>query len=204
MVQAADIQAITPALTVWQVYDPAVKAELYSTALRVDDHLLLVDPIPLADSALEELTASASIRSVILTNANHARAAALFAAKSGRAILASAATASLLFDLGIQTVAAGDQVGGNTEVIAIAGAAKGEIALHFKSDGGAMVVGDALIHFEPNGFALLPAKYCSEQKTMRHSLRQLLDFSFERLLFAHGTPIVSSARSKLEALLACR
>ena len=204
MVQAADTQPLTPALTIWQAYDPAVKAELYSTSLRLDDRLFLVDPILIAPDALEELTALASISSVIVTNANHARAAALFAAKSGAAILASAVTASLLFDLEILAVDAGNLIGDRIEVIAIAGAAEGEIALHCKDDGGAIVVGDALIHFEPNGFALLPPKYCSDQELMRRSLRQLLDFSFERLLFAHGTPIVSSARSKLEALLADR
>lgn len=204
MLQAADTQPLTPALTIWQAYDPAVKAELYSTSIRVDNRLFLVDPIPLAPDALDQLTALASISSVIVTNMNHARAAGSFAAKSGAAILASAVTANALFDVEILPVAAGDQVGGRIEVIAIEGAAEGEIALHFKDDGGAIVVGDGLIHFEPNGFALLPAKYCSDQKLMRRSLRQLLDFSFERLLFAHGTPIVSSARSKLEALLADR
>lgn len=204
MMQATDCQALSPALTVWQAYDPAVKAELYSTSIRVNDRIFFVDPIALARDALDELTASAKINSVIVTNVNHARAAGLFAAKSGAAILASAVTASVLLDLEILAVAAGDEVGGRIEVIAIAGAAEGEIALHFKDDGGAIVIGDALINFEPNGFALLPPKYCSDQKLMRRSLRQLLDFSFERLLFAHGTPIVSSARAKLEALLANR
>jgi glyoxylase-like metal-dependent hydrolase (beta-lactamase superfamily II) len=65
-----------------------------------------------------------------------------------------------------------------------------------------MVVGDALINFEPHGFGLLPAKYCLDPSLMRQSLRKLLDYAFDRMLFAHGTPILSGARARLERLLA--
>jgi hypothetical protein len=78
----------------------------------------------------------------------------------------------------------------------------GEIAIHYEGDGGTMVIGDALINFEPYGFALLPAKYCSDFKLMRRSLPKLLDYAFERMLFAHGTPLLSGARERLEFLLA--
>ena len=85
--------------------------------------------------------------------------------------------------------------------MAIDGAATGETAFHFADDGGTMVIGDALINLEPYGFTLLPAKYCSDQRAMRRSLRRLLEWPFERLLFAHGTPILTAAREQLETLL---
>jgi glyoxylase-like metal-dependent hydrolase (beta-lactamase superfamily II) len=65
-----------------------------------------------------------------------------------------------------------------------------------------MVLGDALINFEPRGFGLLPAKYCLNPRMMRRSLAKLLDYTFERMLFAHGTPILSGARDRLKELLA--
>ena len=71
----------------------------------------------------------------------------------------------------------------------------------FPGDGGTMIMGDALINFEPYDFTLLPAKYCSNAKLMRRSLPKLLDYSFDRMLFAHGTPIVSGAWQRLEELL---
>ncbi|MBA3963714.1 MAG: hypothetical protein H0X40_17690 [Chthoniobacterales bacterium] len=204
MAEASETHALTPALTIWQAYDPEVKADLSSTSIRLGDRLFLIDPIPLAGPALTELTTDARICSVFLTNINHARAAAFFADKTGATVCASAITASSLFNLEILSVSPGDMVGDGIEVIGIEGAAEGEIALHFMGDGGAVVVGDALINFGQDGFGLLPAKYCSDQKMMQRSLRQLLDFSFERLLFAHGAPIVSGARAKLEALIGSR
>jgi hypothetical protein len=99
------------------------------------------------------------------------------------------------------TLTDGAELAPGVSAIALKGAAPGEFAFHFADDNGTMVVGDALIHIDPYGFALLPAKYCENQKELRRSLRQLLHWPFERLLFAHGTPILSGARGRLENLL---
>ena len=81
------------------------------------------------------------------------------------------------------------------------GAAPGEIALHYSDNGGTLIVGDALVNFEPYGFSFLPAKYCSNEKQMRRSMQKLLDYKTERILFAHGVPILAVASERLRALL---
>ena len=86
--------------------------------------------------------------------------------------------------------------------VAIDGGPAGETALHHNDNGGTIVVGDALINFQPYGFGSLPAKYCLDHKLMRRSLGKLLDHAFDRMLFAHGTPILSGARARVEQLLA--
>ena len=58
-----------------------------------------------------------------------------------------------------------------------------------------------MIHFDPYGFTFLPAKYCTNFKEMRKSLRDLLNYKVKRILFAHGTPIVSQADRRLHQLL---
>src|SRR5207244_7815956 len=73
-------------------------------------------------------------------------------------------------------------IGDELEVIEIDGAVAGEIALYHPSNGGTLIVGDALINFEPYGFTLLPRKYCLNEKRMRSSLRQLLRRPAERML----------------------
>ena len=86
-------------------------------------------------------------------------------------------------------------------MIAIEGAGPGEIALYYPADNGTLILGDALINFEPYGFTFLPRKYCSNEKEMRQSLRKLLDYKAERMLFAHGMPILSGASERLRGLL---
>jgi hypothetical protein len=183
MAVAAEIEPVAEGVWIWRVYDPAVKAELFSTALATKAGLYLIDPIPLATGALARLAKLGRIAGIILTNENHHRAGCHFAADFRVPIYERELPAEELLG------------------IAIDGAAAGEIAILSQSDGGTMVVGDALINFEPYGFSLLPAKYCSNLKTMRRSLAQLLEYPFDRMLFAHGTPIVRGARQRLEQLL---
>jgi hypothetical protein len=202
MIAAPDLSRLTDSLWLWQAYDPAVKSDLFSSAAQIGDRLLVIDPIPLTTPALEELTLNGGVAGVLVTNLNHPRAATAFARQFDAPIFAAEPVIGEFGGARTVVLAAGQRIAPGVAAIAIAGAAAGEMAFHFAADDGAIVIGDALIHLEPYGFALLPPKYCSSQKEMRRSLRQLLDCPFERLLFAHGTPILSSARSRLEALLA--
>jgi Metallo-beta-lactamase superfamily len=200
MIEAADLVSLGGLLWLWQAYDPAVKADLSSSAAQCGGRLFLIDPIPLAPSTLAELTQGGMVGGVLVTNSNHPRAAAAFARQLGATIFATEAVIHELVNAKTQPIAGGEIMPG-LAAIPIEGAASGEMAFHFADNGGTLVIGDALINFEPYGFTLLQAKYCSDQKQMRGSLRQLLDWPFERVLFAHGSPILSSARARLETLL---
>ncbi len=186
MPQASEFTRLTPSLALWQAYDPAVKSDLFATAVKTQAGLFLIDPIPLAPASLDELIGPNPVVAVLLTNSNHFRAAETFARR---------------FKAPIFSASDAPEISPGVSAIAIPGGAPGETAFHFPEDGGTVVVGDALINFAPYGFTFLPPKYCTDQKEMRRSLRRLLDWPFQRLFFAHGTPILSSARDRLETLL---
>ncbi len=200
MIEAADLISIGNSLWLWQAYDPAVKADLSSSAAKSGSRLFLIDPIPLAPAPFAELTAHGTVAGVLVTNSNHPRSAAAFARQLDTTIFAAEPVSGEFGGAQAQPFAGGEIMPG-VAAISIEGAASGEMAFHFGDNGGTLIIGDALINFEPYGFALLPAKYCSNQRQMQGSLRQLLDWPFERLLFAHGAPILTSARTRLETLL---
>jgi hypothetical protein len=171
---ASDFDRIAFNVAIWHGYDPGVKADLYSTCLLASGAAYLVDPIPLPSDAFDELIGSAHLAGIVVTNSNHHRASAHFAEQFSSPIFARSETFQ---------------------------AAAGEIVLYCAPRGGTLIVGDALINREPYGFAFLPRKYCSNEKQMRRSLRKLLDYKAERMLFVHGTPILSGASDRLQRLL---
>ena len=199
MPRADEFQQITDGLYFWQAYDPAVKTDLTCCARRTARGLVFIDPIPLARAALAELCKVAPPAAILLTNANHARAAEDFRTRFSIPIFAHAAAIATLGLAVDHEIADGETVLGEFTVTALPGAAPGEIALHAS---GALHVGDALIHLAPHGFALLPEKYCADAKEMRAALGKLLRFPFEILTFAHGLPLVTQARQRLATLLA--
>ncbi len=197
---ADDFQWVNREVAVWQAYEPAVKCDLSSTALRFGERLVFIDPIPLAEDALATLVFDARPALIILTNGNHERAAA---ACRERWSIPIAAHTEALAELAIdpdEILDDGDLLIDELTVVTIPGAGPGEIAVCTRD--GTVCLGDALIQLPPDGLALLPGKYCRNAKLLPDSLRKLLRFEIRVLTFAHGSPIVSGARSHLEALLA--
>jgi len=197
----SDFEQIAPHLALWHGYDPAVKAELYSTCVLTPRGAYLVDHIPLHNEALDEVLGSHRVSGVIVTNSNHYRASAKFAEQFSAPVFARCETFPDKMPRQFRKVADGDEICDGLLLSSIEGAAAGEIVLHYALGGGTLIVGDALINFEPYGFTFLPAKYCSNAKEMRRSLRKLLSYKADRMLFAHGSPILSGASDRLQRLL---
>lgn len=200
MTRADEVAAVVDGVCVWQAYDASVKCDLTSTALRVGENLVLIDPIALSAAGAAELETFGRPALVVITSGNHARAADYFR-QHYRIPIAGHADAAAESGLSIdQSLTDGSRLLDAIDVCTLPGAAPGEIALIAPQ--GVVCVGDALIHLPPNGFSLLPDKYCADPKVLRESLRKLLRWDFHILTFAHGWPLVASARERLAALLA--
>ena len=201
MQHAQEIDRISPGIFIWQAYDSKIKADLFSTALETPAGTYVVDPIPLSPDGLSGLRNCGTAAGIFVTNRNHTRAAAEFASAFSVSTYANHSLRSSPDFPQSTWVQDGEMFSEGLTAVTINGGPAGEMALHHNYNGGTVVIGDALINFEPHGFGLLPAKYCPDANLMRRSLRKLLDYQFERMLFAHGTPIPSHARARLEQLL---
>ncbi|MEO5721395.1 MAG: hypothetical protein ABIR71_08005 [Chthoniobacterales bacterium] len=193
---------LSPGLAIWQRYDHTVKADLFATKLSTEAGVYLIDPFSLPPNTMADLCADERVTGVVITNDNHHRAAADFAAQFDVPIYAHRGASGERVGPQLRELGDGTVIAPGFQAITIDGAASGEIALHVEAEGGTLILGDALINMGSFGFNFLPAKYCQDSKLMRQSLRKLLDYPCKRILFSHGTPIVSKAQSRLAALLA--
>lgn len=198
MTRAEEIHRVTSNLFVWQAYEPSVKCDLTSAALKVDEGLILIDPIALSRDALEELSGEGTPSLIVCTNANHARAADDYRKRFGSKVVAHREVETALGIPVDEWIEDGARLLDAVEVCTIPGASPGEIALRL---GDVVCLGDAIIHLPDHGFAILPEKYCTNAKLLRHSLRKLLRWQFGILTFAHGLPLTTQARGRLASLL---
>jgi hypothetical protein len=198
---ACDLDQPFPGLFFWQYYDPKIKAELCSSAIVASGKIYLIDPILLEASQLDRLRQKAPPAGIIVTNANHLRASSYYSKELSVPILAHSASSQGEKPFQFVEIAGGTKICAELEVIAIEGAVAGEIALYDPLNGGTFIVGDSLINFDPPGFAVLPRKYCLNERQLRQSLWERLTRPAERMLFAHGTPILSGANGHLRRLL---
>jgi glyoxylase-like metal-dependent hydrolase (beta-lactamase superfamily II) len=143
---------------IWHTYDAAVKAEFYSTCLATVAGIYLIDPIPLQKRALDSLISSSRVAGIVVTNSNHHRAAAQFAQQFQVCIFAYRETFLDYEPSQFTTTVDGEEISNGLRVIGIEGAAPGEIALYYAGNGGTLIVGDALVNFEPYGVLLSTPK----------------------------------------------
>ena len=197
---AQEFAQVRPNLAVWQTYDKTAKADLFSSALTVQDGVFVIDPIEIANHPLDQLIGTRPIAGIIVTNGNHFRSTDTYIRRFSVPLFAHRNSLPKRAPPGFIEISDGSRIGNELEVIMIEGAGPGEVALYHAGDNGTLIVGDALINFEPYGFALLPEKYCKNIKQMRESLRKLLRYDAERILFAHGMPILSEANARLRQL----
>lgn len=159
----------------WHAYDPACKADLWSTSFTSENGTVLFDPIDWPrDSALP----LSPIR-IVRTNGNHER-----------------------HILGILDQTKGKITATPAEFtsVPLPGAGEDETAF-FHHPTKTLVVGDALINLAPQGLVLLPDKYCTDPDKLKISLRRLLDLPVERIFFAHGGPILQDGAERIRKLL---
>ncbi|MEI6378005.1 MAG: hypothetical protein WCO97_12490, partial [bacterium] len=164
-----EYSTLRPGLFHWQGYEPEVKCDCSSTAVVTPAGLIFIDPIPLAEVALQELAGESfsAPAAVVLTSSNHQRESLALAKRFGIPIFApDDAGEDIIAD---QRFRSGDPVAG-MESIPLPGFSSGETAFLYE---GALIFGDALINLEPEGLRPLPDKYCEEKKLSLRSLKSL-------------------------------
>jgi glyoxylase-like metal-dependent hydrolase (beta-lactamase superfamily II) len=199
MKPAQEFERVADGLLFWQAYDPSVKCDLSSVAYRGLDGWVLIDPIPLAPAAWAEAFAEEKPKRIAVTNANHARAVTEYRQKYGCPVMASPLAAEEL-EVSVDEFLTTARHPSGLQSIFIPGATRGETA--YLSPEGYLLLGDAVIHLDSTGLALLPAKYCHDARQNRDSLKTLLDYEFSIVTFAHGLPLRQQAKSRLAQLLA--
>jgi glyoxylase-like metal-dependent hydrolase (beta-lactamase superfamily II) len=198
--QADEFQALSDTLYYWSVYEPSVKCEIGCAALKLPSGWVIVDPVPLANSAWKELLALAPLRAILLTNGNHVRDTVELKKKHQVPVVTAPDTRRDISELKPDiTLLPGELLYG-ISAIPIPGATAGETAFYSKT--GVMILGDAIINTSnETGLEFLPDKYCTDAEQNRASLRKLLEFDFHKLTMAHGAPLTTEAKEKLRALL---
>ena len=185
----------------WSAWQPDRGMAFNSYLFERGGGFAAVDPLPLDDASLDEISRLGGVHTIVLTNRDHERSAVALRERFGARIVAGKAEADL-FGISIDSVVThGDEAFDGAFTIELThGKTPGEIALTIPKAKTA-VVGDALLGSPAGALSMLPDAKLEGRDRFFASLRRLWALELETLLLCDGQPLFGGADRAIGALL---
>jgi len=196
-----------PGIWSWSRYDEERQIDFNGFYLLHGGEAVLVDPPEMTpeDQARfrEELRRQdlAPLKAILLTNAHHERACAVFKKEYGLPVWIHELDAPLLENPPEKTFRDGDGFGCGLTVVHLQDQKTPGESAFWLAERRILLVGDALIGRVPGRVNLLPPDKFKDIDRARAGLKRLLDLDFESLLVGDGHCILQNARAVVAEFL---
>jgi glyoxylase-like metal-dependent hydrolase (beta-lactamase superfamily II) len=186
----------------WSVFSAAKQYDFNGLYLDLGHTRVLVDPPPMSEEAIAEVSRRGAPSKIIVTNKDHLRGAPLARERYGAPIAMHELDAELVDCVVDERFKGGDMVAGVLQVIAVpASKSPGESALYW-SDRKILILGDALIGKPPGELSLLPDDKFADPMRARAGLNVFEGLEVEAILVGDGVSITEHAARALAPFLA--
>ena len=183
-----------------------------SYAIRIDQAnvLALVDPLPLTDEEIRQIEGIGMPTHILLTCNWHLREGEIYRQRWGCKIYLNALGLSEAETTIDGTFKGGDLLWDAVEVIHISHVGwTEETAFLVEQEQGLLIVGDAVcggradIGVPEGGIGIFPNQFESipDRQKARNSLMNLMEYPFDAICFAHGSPIRHQAKAALQRFI---
>ncbi|MDF1664957.1 MAG: hypothetical protein P1V97_24560 [Planctomycetota bacterium] len=193
---------ILPGIHTWSIYNDEKGLFFNSYCVETKNGPAIIDPVdPGNDKDRNAILDLGEIKTIIITNRNHVRAAS-WLAKATKASVFMHVNEEPATEITVdERVKDGDLILDELRVIELPGKSPGEIALIREEDGGQLFIGDALIGRPAGSLSLLPDAKLDDPLRLKRSVRNLIDEQFDALLLADGASVLSDAALLTHAFL---
>jgi uncharacterized cupin superfamily protein len=173
----------------WSAWQPDRGMAFNSYLFERDGAFVAIDPLPLDENDVEWISTRGGIRTIVITNRDHERAAARLRER---------------FDVRtVDNPADGEELFAGAYAVHIPYGKAPEFAIHLP-DSRAAIVGDALIGAPAGALGLLPDEKLGDPRNLLLALRRLWGLQLQSLLLCDGAPIFGDADRILGELLESR
>ncbi len=181
----------------WSVWNEPRKLWFNGHLLELGDARVAIDPVEVSDEVAQAI---GNVEIVVVTNRDHARAAAELCARTGARLLLPRADAAAMLLRADQLLDDGDLVAGELLVIAVRDAkSPGELALHWP-ERKLLVLGDAAIGRPRGALTMLPDDRLPDPAAARAGVAALAALDPDVILVGDGEDLLARGGAALSAL----
>lgn len=192
------------------IFDDIYSWSVFSEMRQIDfnGHLwtrpegnVLIDPVPMIDSDLNQFDELGGASLIVLTNSDHEREAEFFRKRTGAHIVIHEADADALEVAADRQITDGEEIVSGLQAIHLRfGKSPGEIALYFPEKR-AVLSGDLVVGEPIGSLTLLADEKLENPSSAALELRKILALSFDAILVGDGHSILQDARQRLTECL---
>ena len=190
------MKPILPGIATWSWFSEEKQLNFNGHLLDVGEHRILVDPPPLSDADLTQLTNVGQVDYILLTNRDHERESATYKEALNARVYVPQADAPEMSVTPDKTFIDGELLPGGIWVVHLSHQkSPGESALFVQQGRGILIVGDALLGKPEGSVSMLPAEKYTDPDKAREGLRRLLKYEFDSILVGDGSSILTGAKA---------
>lgn len=191
-----------PDLYGWSVFDTARNIDFHSVLWVRPGGNVAIDPLPLTDHDRAHLADLGSVAVIVVTNSDHARAAAQLASETGAQVVGPAGERDSFPIDCLRWLADGDEVVGGLTALAIDGSkTPGELALVLEET--TLITGDLIRAHEGGRLCTLPVAKLTDAAAAAASVRRIAALDrIDAVLPGDGWPVFRGGAAVLSDLAA--
>lgn len=196
------MQEIVSGVFQWSWFSQEKGYDFNGHVILSEEGRVIIDPPPLSNEDFTWLEEHRPYQAILLTNRDHTREAEPLKKKLAASIYAPELDAPLMNIQVDHTYRNEDPLPAGMMAIHIPdNKSPGESALLLKSNGGILILGDAMIGVPAGQLSLMPSDKYKDIERARQGLRVLLDHPFERILVGDGESILRDGKKVLRQFL---
>ena len=193
---ATSIEEVVPGVWRWSIHDERIDFLGAAYAVKTDEEVVMIDPLPLERAALDEL---GDVGAIVLTCGSHQRCAWRYRRELGAKVYAPALSKEIDEEPDVR-YGDGDALPGGLHAVFTPGAGTTQHTL-LLGDRKVAVVPDMLVETPEGRVAMLASRWMYDPEEARRSVEKLLDLDFDVLCLAHGGAVTKGAKDALRDAL---
>lgn len=193
---ATSIEEVVPGIWRWSIHDERIDFLGAAYAVKTDEGVVMIDPLPLEAVALAGL---GRVEAIVLTCGSHQRCAWRYRREFGVKVYAPALSKEIDEEPDVR-YGDGDALPGGLHAVFTPGAGTTQHTL-LLGDRKVAVVPDMLVETPEGRVAMLASRWMYDPEEARRSVEKLLDLDFDVLCLAHGGAVTKGAKDALRGAL---
>ena len=195
---ATSVSEVAPGVWHWHIFDERIGGHISAAhAVRSDQGVVVIDPLPLAPEALQAL---GTVEAVCLTASGHQRSAWRLRRELGARVWAPM-LATELEEEPDERYSEGERPGGLLAYFT-PGAGTRQHSLLLEQSGGVLFTPDLFAHPPDGELAFVSAQYMHDPEQARRTAQALLELDFAVLCTSHGLPVTEDPKAAIQAAIA--